>query len=175
MIAEYERAKTYRKHSSEINYQPLSSEEFDFIKSQRDEAINLFGSNFGEDNGWAHQALGKKDKEKVRFWEIEEKAGLKHIRPFYKLANVNVHSGSIGTVFRLGSPPNKDLLVAGSSIYGLAEPGQNTAYSINLLTNTLLAVDELSLENVGFMLTARKLMDEVVWAFDEIAAKSKDF
>ena len=159
----------------EIGYQPLSPEEFDFIKNQRDEVIKLFGDDFNHDNGWAHQVLGKKIKEKVTFSEIEKAVGLSYIRPFYKLANLNVHSGSIGTIFRLGLPPDRDLLVAGPSIYGLGEPGQNTAYSINLLTTTLLSIDESSLENAGFILASDKLMEEVIWEFDKVTDESKNF
>src|SRR5258706_5569329 len=175
VVADYQRAIAYREHSSVIGYMPPSPEEFDFIEKQHDEVLKLFGVSFGRDYGWAHNALNKKEKDKVTFTEIEKMVGLSHIRPFYKSANLNVHSGSLGTIFRLGLPPNRNLLVAGPSIYGLAEPGQNTAYSINLLTKSLLSIDSSSLENIGFILASGKLTDEVVWGFDKVTAESENF
>jgi len=88
------------------------------------------------------------------------------MQPFVKLAHVNVHAGSKGIFYRLGSPPNDDLLVAGASVFGVGEPGQNTAYTINKLISTLLLYKNTNFDNLGSVLALRKFMEEVVWEFD---------
>jgi hypothetical protein len=57
-------------------------------------------------------------------------------------------------------------LVAGASIFGIGEPGQNTAYTINKLTSTLLLHENNSLDNLGSILALGKFMEEVIWEFD---------
>lgn len=106
------------------------------------------------------------ENSRPNFANIEEKVRESHMQPFVKLAHVNVHAGSKGISYRLGSPPNEDLLVAGASIFGIGEPAQNTAYTINKLTSTVLLYKNNSFDNLGSILALRKFMEEVIWEFD---------
>lgn len=171
-VTDYHDALQYNKYYEVLSYPPISESEYASIKSAHEESVKRYGPDFDSDYGWAAEVLGKR---KPSFVDIEEKVQLSHMRPFYKLANMNVHSGSKGARLRLGLPPkNPNLLVAGSSIYGLAEPGQNTAYSIFSLTTTLLRLQP-NLENASFTLAYQKLMEEVMLEFDKVAAKSENF
>ena len=67
--------------------------------------------------------------------------GLDHFRPYYKLASHNVHANPKGMLFRLGSPPDAELLIAGPSIYGIADPGHETAISLLQITTNVLTYD----------------------------------
>jgi len=91
----------------------------------RDILVKRYGSKFGLDYGWAASEPGNA---RSTFADIEKSVNLDHLRPFYKLANINVHAGSKGISFRMGTPPQEDtLLLAGPSLFGFADPGQNTA------------------------------------------------
>jgi hypothetical protein len=164
-VTDYQRALQYRKYSDDLSYAPLSDEDFSVIKSNYDEVLKKYGSNFKSDYGWASDILGNP---KPNFTIIEEKVNESHMQPFVKLAHMNVHAGSKGIFYRLASPPHDNLLVAGASVFGVGEPGQNTAYTINNLTSTLLMYKNNNLDNVGSVLALRKFMEEVVWEFDRV-------
>jgi hypothetical protein len=148
----------------------MSDDIFNQLKANYEAAINKYETNFKNDYGWASIVL---NKDKPSFADIEEKAGVLHMRPFVKLAHMNIHAGSTGIIFRLGSPPNNpNLLLAGSSIYGIGEPAQNTAYSLGMLTEAFL-LRKPTIENLGFVLAFRKLMQDVIWEFDKVMEKQE--
>ncbi|MCB8944418.1 MAG: hypothetical protein H6658_11780 [Ardenticatenaceae bacterium] len=164
-IYDYRLAEEYQKYYQVLGYAPPEQAHIDSAKKTRDRLINQYGDHFKYDYGWAAQVLKNK---RPNFTHLEEFVGLKHLRPFYKLANINVHSGSMGASFRLGLPPdNNNILVAGHSIYGLSEPGQNIAFSFYLLTATLLLSRE-NLDQVALVSALDTLKYEIVWAFDEV-------
>jgi hypothetical protein len=160
----------YRKYSDELSYAPLSDEDFNEIKSSYDEVRERYDSNFKSDYWWASEVLGNSNP---NFSHIEEKVEESHMKPFVKLAHVNVHASSNSIFLRLGSPPDNDLLVAGPSVFGVWEPGQNTAYTINKLTSTFLLYKNQNLDNLGTVLALRKFMEEVVWEFDRAMEKQE--
>jgi hypothetical protein len=171
-IVDYQRAIQYRKHSNDLSYAPMSDDEFAQIKTNYEIVKDKYGKEFKNtdwfrnDYWWASAVLNNPHPS---FVSIEENIGASFMQPFVKLAHVNVHAGSKGIFFRLGSPlSEEDLLVAGPSVFGVGEPGQNTAYTINNLTTTLLLYKNKDLDNVGSVLALRKFMDEVVWEFDRI-------
>jgi len=170
-VVDYQRALQYRKYSDDLSYVPMSDDDFNIIKTTYDEVLRRYGISFKSDYGWASEVLGNP---KPNFTNIEEKVKESHMQPFVKLAHVNIHAGSTGIFFRLGSPPEDDLLVAGASVFGVGEPGQNTSYTINKLTSTLLLYKNNSFDNLGSLLALRKFMEEVVWEFDRAAEKQEN-
>jgi len=160
----YMEAKQYQRHCNALGYPPLSNKKFQQLKSVRDSLIEKYGKVFAQDYGWAASVLPKNG---LTFAAIERSVSLDHLRPFYKLANINVHAGSKGISFRMGSPPrNGNLLLAGSSLFGLADAGQNAAISIHQLTITLL-LSKPNLDRLAFAQAIQLLVDEVLVAFIE--------
>lgn len=135
-VESYKAAVQYQEHCSTLGYEPLSQEEFDEIKANYGSLINRFGTPYKSDYGWAASALGNK---RPTFRDIEKEAGLDHLRPFYKLASHNVHANPKGVFFKLGLYPNSgNILLAGPSNTGLADPGHGTAISLGQITVALL-------------------------------------
>ena len=165
IISDYHEAQQYQQYCTFLGYEPLPSETLEQLRQNRDKTIQRYGRPFDNDNGWAADVLRK---DRPRFTDIERDVSLNHLRPFYKLANMNVHAGSKSISYRLGLPPqNNELLISGRSIFGIAEPGQNTAVSMQQLTVTLL-MSKINLDRVSSAKAIQKLMNETVWAFDEI-------
>lgn len=165
VISDSKMAISYKEHHKTLGYFPPKQEEIDTIMREKDEMLRRFGSCFQSDYGWAAQSL---KKSRPTFLDLEKSVGLEYLRPFYKLANLNVHSGSKGASFRLGSPSDgNDILVVGPSIFGLGEPGQNIAFSFHLLTRALLLTKE-NLDRIAFIFATDQLKDETIWAFDEV-------
>ena len=122
-----------------LGYEPLSEQEFNEIKSAYQHLVSRFGLAYKESYGWAEPVIGKR---KPTFRDIEEKAGLDHLRPFYKMASHNVHANPKSVFFKLGLyPRSQDILLAGPSNTGLADPGQGTALSLAQITVTLLSME----------------------------------
>lgn len=138
-IESYKAACSYQAHCESLGYEPLTADEMTKLKECRNQLIERFEKDFESDYGWASIPHKKK---KVTFYDIECYVKMKHFRPFYKMASHNVHSNSKGILFRLSLDFSKpDILPAGPSVFGLADPGQNTAISLLQATTALLTIE----------------------------------
>jgi hypothetical protein len=161
-IIAYAEAEQYQKHCAALGYPSISSKELDELKATHDSLLKQYGGSFAGLYGWAADAIAR-----PTFKKIEKCVSLDHLRPFYKLANLNVHADARGAIYRIGTPPwNDSLLLAGPSVFGLADPGQNTAVSINQLTAALL-LTKPNLDRLAFLLATQMLVSEVFEAFIE--------
>ena len=109
------------------------------------------------------------------FSDLEKIAEFEHIRPFYKLACQNVHGGPRGILFRLGlnNGQQEKILLAGPSTNGLAEPIQNTAYSIMLITSSLLTF-KINMDYLFTMKVLAKLEQEIFDVADRMLHEDYD-
>lgn len=168
IISELDIAEKYKEYHQDIDYAPPNQEYIDALKRERDELLSRYGTPLKylkKDYWWAAKSL---NKDIPTFYDLEKSAELEHLRPFYKKSNINVHSGSTGAYLRLGSPLDSDnVLLAGSSIYGLGEPGQNIAYSFYMLTVSFL-LTKGNLDSITNLSAIEQIMNETIWAFDEV-------
>ena len=132
------------------------------IRRRFDAAIKKHGSEFGNPYGWAAQTLKQK---RVTFGDIESAACQSAARPYYKMANLNVHPDSRSLAFCLGSSHNTEVILAGASNAGFEEPGQHAAFEIVLTTSLLLA----PISTIDDMITLRILLLLRNQAADEFA------
>ena len=162
-IQQYKLACEYQKYFDRLDHEPPSKENADQLKVQRDELIARFGEPFNGDYGWASTAIGSN---RPTMSDIEKHVQLDHMRPYYRMASDNVHPNSHGAYFRLGlhSSQEKEVLLAGPSNVGLADPGHSTAISLMQLSTTLLAT-ESGFDCVVTMKILAELTDEVGEAF----------
>lgn len=114
-------------------------------------------------------------KPSPKFSDLEVIAEFEHIRPFYRLACQNVHGGPRGLLFRLGlnNGQQEKILLSGPSTNGLAEPIENTAYSIMLITSSLLTF-EINLDYLVAMKVLAKLEQDIFEAADQILHEDYD-
>lgn len=149
-IESYKAATLYLKHYAALGDEPIPPDEYDSIKAVRDKLIGRFGDSYKNNYGWASSAL---DKYAPKFSDIEENSELDHLRPYYKLASHNVHANPKGVMFKLGLLGNtQNILLAGPSNFGFTDPAQGTAFSLGLVTVTLITtkptIDNLVLSNI---------------------------
>jgi Family of unknown function (DUF5677) len=157
-IVSYRQAETYQEHYQSLGYEALSTEELNELKLRRERLCEEFGSDFGSDNGWASKALGLRNPQ---FIHIEKCVKLEHLRPFYKQANKAVHAGFKGVTNGIGRPHPRDSMVfVGPTIFGLADPGQDMAISINLITVNLLNL-KLNADRLAIITATNKLVAEI--------------
>ena len=163
-IQQYKLALHHRTYAARINEEPISQEDFDSLKEERDLLVDRFGTPFKEDYGWASSVI-KKARPTMR--DIEEHVELDHIRPYYRMASDNVHANSHGAYFRIGlDPDNEQVLLAGASNMGLADPGHSTAISLCQISINLLT-SRSNLDSLVISRILSMLMEETGQAFLE--------
>jgi Family of unknown function (DUF5677) len=158
-------AAQYQEYSDRIGYVPFTSEDIACMEQDRAALIKRFGKAYATEYGWAAEVLGSKQP---RFTDIEKSVGLDHLRPYYRMASHKVHANPKGAFFSLGLNGAENILLAGPSNTGLADPGHLTAISLAQVTTNLLTtkpnLDRLVMANILL-----KMNDEVgakFWAAD---------
>ena len=157
VVESFRAATDYRLCCERLGYDPMSESEFEAVQRAFEEAVRKHGSEFKSQYGWAAAALGKKQP---TLRDIEEVAGIDHLRAHYRMASHNVHANPKGVYFKLGLIDEADMLLAGPSNAGLADPGDSAAISLMQVSS---AVGTLR-PNLDSLLTLRvlaKLGDEI--------------
>ena len=162
-IKAYKDAQQYQKHCEALGRIPFSKDEMKYLKTQHDSLVKKYGNDFKGQYGWAFEVLGIR---RPNFTHIEEAVNLNHLQPFVRMAHINVHATVRGAFLRLGLQPDMDLLLAGGSIYGLGEPGRNTASSLTT-SSIILLFSKLGLENLIYGNALLRLRNEIHEAFYE--------
>ena len=161
-VQRYKLAIKHRQHAEAINDEPISEKEFDEFKAEQNKLVARFGESFKENYGWAASALGK---ERPTIVDIEESVDLKHLRPYYGMASDNTHANAHGAYYRLGSSlETNEVLLAGPSNMGLANPGHSTAISLCQVTTALLTTKP-NLDSIVISKILLKLEEEIGEAF----------
>ncbi len=157
-IESYRSARQYQECCKKLDYEPLSDEELIAMESVCNCLVDRFGVAYREEYGWAAAVIGKK---RPSFRDIEKNTSLERLRPYYRMASHNVHANPKSVFFKLGLSPNgPDVLLAGPSNMGLADPGQLTAISLGQMTVALLA-GKTDIDRLVISTILAELMDEI--------------
>jgi Family of unknown function (DUF5677) len=128
-------AEAYQLYCATLGQEPLDSHELEDIFAHRAEAIARYGKAFKGQYGWAAELLGI---ERPTFTHLEKRAGLDHLRPFYRWACHAVHAGSRGAVLNTVVFRGERLRLAGYTNAGLADPGHQALISLQQATAALV-------------------------------------
>jgi hypothetical protein len=128
-------AEGYQRHCHELGYEPLSAEEMEEIREQRDTLVDRFGRGYAKPYGWAAETLNKQDP---KFVDIEKAANMDRWRPWFRMASEGSHAGSHSLAFTLGLIYPSEALLAGPSNAGLTDPGASVAISLSQATVVFL-------------------------------------
>lgn len=133
VVESYRAQRDYERFWSRLNVQPP-----DWTPSERDETrrqlVEEFGSDFLKPYGWAEPLFARVPT----FRDLEERAALDHLRPYYRMASHGIHPSGQGVLWSLQSSGERDVLMAGPSNAGLTDPAHSAAISLGQLTTTLL-------------------------------------
>lgn len=166
-LEDYYEAQNYQNYCEELGHDPFSEEELNILEENRDELVDQYGTPFddgGYGYGWAAHHFGNKS---ANLGRLEREVDLDHLNPFYKMANNSVHAGSKGTKHRLGLlDQDAQPLLAGPTNYGLADPGQATAISLDQITTAFLSLNPTGKELVE-MMGLQHMMNEISHVFTE--------
>ena len=133
------------------------------LKRRVEAVCAKYGEDFRQEYGWVPKSI-LKDR---NFKEIERSIRMDRWRPFYKMACLNVHAFAKGLTHRLGllrSRSRQEVLLAGPSNFGLADPAQNAAISLHQITTGLLTTRP-TIERLVAISTMQRLVEQVGTAF----------
>jgi len=162
-IETWRAACTYNAHATRLRVRPFTKSEMQGFESVRQALLTRFGKAFDGHYGWASNVL-KPNREPVRSVADIEEMVFPHLRPYYQLASHNVHAKAKGIFHRLGMIGDQEVLLAGASNAGLADPGQNAALFLSQICASLGGLDP-SVETIAMMKLFKKLNEEVGDAF----------
>ncbi len=134
IVESWRATREYQSNCAALNQESLSPEEVARTEREYQERIAFYGSNFGTQYGWAAAFL---KKPKPSFYDIARSVGLEHLRPFYRMASHGVHANPKGVFNQIGVLSD-EVLLAGPSNFGMADPGHNSAISLYQATVFLL-------------------------------------
>jgi len=164
VIDSYKEMIEYNSHQNTLGFEPLDEKTIESLERKKNDLVMKYGRNYSRKYGWAANIL---PNEKRNFMGIEERVELNHLRLYYKLASNNIHSGAKGNFCNLGLIENDEsVLLCGSSIYGLADVGQNTAISLHQIC-TVLLMQRTEYEHLVFAKVMEILTHEICEAFVE--------
>lgn len=136
VVESWKAAQLHKEKCARLGQAPFPDEELRSLEKEYDLTHRKYGKEFCKDYGWAAEALGGKPP---NFAEIEKSIRLDHLRPYYKLASHNVHANPKGAFFRLGTLGD-EVLLAGPSNAGIADPGHSVAVSLHQATAFLVSM-----------------------------------
>ncbi len=170
IVQKYKYSIAYQDHCKELGYEPIPPDEMKFYSDSISELVRLYGEDYKNDNGWASQLI---KSGRPTFSDLENLAKFDHMRPVYKFACLNVHSGSWALQYRLGlDESQKGLLLAGPSVFGLENPLMDSAYSL-LQTTAFLLTYKVNIDYLVALNVLQKLEIEIFSAVDEILHSNK--
>jgi len=166
IIENYKEAEEYQKQCNKLGYKPLTKKQLQNLKKEKDKICAKYGKDFSKNYGWIPSNILKDRK----FKGIEKSIKMDMWRPFYKMACINVHAGSKSLKFRLGLIQYNSLyqvLLAGPSNYGLADPAQKAAVSLYQITTCLLTTKP-TIERLITITAMKNLVEEIGKVFCKV-------
>ena len=150
-------ALQYGKHQKQLGQEPLSGADLDTIENSYQAALQTYGEPFAGQYGWAAEHLGKK---RPSIADIQEAASIGYLSPYYKMASHNVHANPKGVFFKLGLIGESEVLLAGPSNAGLADPGHAAALSLMQISSVLMKQNP-AIDNMIAVKVMQRLVEEI--------------
>ena len=135
IVERYKDAEQYQRHCEALGYEKLSSAEFEEIRTDYERVIDQYERTFARDWGWARPVLSGADP---KFTALEEAAGVGHMRPWYRLSSHATHAGATGALDALYLYGDGQVMLAGPSNAGLADPGHAALIALSQVTSAFL-------------------------------------
>ncbi len=159
VVDSYRGMLEHKKYEHRLQEKGPTSDEVAECKREFDALIEKYGKKYSDNYGWAAYLFP--DYDRVGFATIEKDVQLDHMRPDYKWASQNIHSGAKGMRNRLGLCEAKaDILLVGQSNSGMTDPAHAAAISLSQITITLLFL-EPTIDHIVIARIIQDYSDEV--------------
>jgi hypothetical protein len=154
-------AESWNRHRRRLKTRSVRTASVRRLQAKKAALLQRFLSNYGEPYGGAAENA----TETIRsFATIEARVDMEHWRPYYKAASLRVHA-SPQALFNRFSSYKSDVLIAGPSVYGMADAGQGAAISLNQITSAVASVEDVTLDTIVALKILNQLALETIDAF----------
>jgi hypothetical protein len=160
----WRKMKKYQEHCERLGSPPCTEDEMRCAEGIAVSLISSYGKSFEWDYGWAAHEL-KTDR--PSFPKIEEAVGIHHLRPYYQWACEKVHASCNGLYSTLGLLEDEDVMLAGPSDAGLADPAQLAAIAL-LQTTAAFQSNYPDMDNLVAVHIAHEVSTEIGNVFGQI-------
>ncbi len=142
IVNDLKEAEIFNNYEEKIN-----DAKFSELSNEVEKLKEEYGKFYAEgDYNWALNVIKPKRKN-VAFWEIEKNIKFEHMKPFYKSASNNIHTGSSSLYFHRGLHGEEtDKILMGASSYGVETPCDLASHCICITTSNLLLTTTQTLE-----------------------------
>jgi hypothetical protein len=168
IVIECKSIELLHQHQHPNDLYPISSQELEEAKVQKDKILKEHGKMMKCDWGWAAPIINKPH---LTFFDIEKITKLDYWRPHYKWACQDTHAAHRHPHQMLGASEAQETFhLVGASNSGLAEPASITSQSLYQVTSSFIklypTVDRLIAQE-----TMGKLIPEIEEAFFQASQK----
>jgi Family of unknown function (DUF5677) len=172
VIEQREDLRLYQIHAATLGQTPLTKEETDSIEAQFEDVLQRRGTSFRRPNQWA-EPLFPGDRN-ITFGKLETKAGLGHLRPYYRQSNHAVHAGPRAAVLNLYVSDRRYMIGAGARAnVDFAEIAHASLISL-FQCSVALVPDETDSARLDFLVQAQaieQLVEDAGTAFGRAARR----
>lgn len=157
-IQQLKDARQFQVSAGRLGYTELPESELQAMETHKLRLVKRWGKVFAEENGWAAPLFNGRAP---RFDELEVKAGIEHLRPYYRLGLHGIHAGSRGLELALFTRGGQTYVLVGPVNAGFAETGHAALISLMHVTVALTLIR--TRETAGIMpLVLLRLLDRLV-------------
>lgn len=148
IVNDKKEAEIFNDYASLLDEEKINNTKLLELDSEVKKLKLQYGEDFTKgDYNWALNVIKPKNKNFIQFWEIEKVIDFKYIKPFYKSASNNIHTGSSSLYFHRGLPAEyADKILMGASSFGIETPCNLASYCINITTSNLVLITSQTLE-----------------------------
>lgn len=133
---QYRDAERYQQYCKRLGYDPFTDGEMEAFRADRQSVVDRFGPGYQRPWGWAKPLFPSNIR--PDFSQIEELAGIEHLRPWVQLSHHTIHSGATGALHVRDLYGKGKLMLAGPSDSDLADPAQASLVSLSQVTTAYL-------------------------------------
>jgi hypothetical protein len=130
-------AREYQANAVALGHEPYTAAEIAAMQERVAKLCERHGPLFRKRYGWAAKHFAYAPNYK----EIEAATFLAHYRPYYRMASHPIHAGPKGITFDLGLFGDEQMMLAGPSNAGLADPGHAMCLSLTQVTDVFLNLE----------------------------------
>lgn len=165
IVDEYKEEKIFRNQDNiAYNY---TDEAFKRLEEEYNAIISQYGKSFENDYGWANDFF-----KATTFHNIEADTKEKNQKPYYKLSCYTIHGNYKSNVNKIGLIDDTVILY-GPSDYGLSEPCQNIAITLNKM-NAIFFTIYFSIDYIASIEAINLYLDELLPLANEIQNELKN-
>jgi hypothetical protein len=154
-------AHQHQKYYRQLGQTPIEEEAMEELKVERERLTVLYGKDFRNNYGWAAKHLGISAP---TLEQLGEAAKIDHLAPYYRMASHNVHANPKGIYSKLSQIGESEILLAGPSNAGMADPGHSTAISLMQITAAVGAINP-TLDDLAGLKILEQLVNEIGESF----------